>query len=129
MDSFVKSIADSGNQDSFNSVLMQNQQEFLSHDSPAFRGLGVRNIIVALNSSTALSMEDALACLRTLLHMLRDCDSFVYLHVIKALAVLALHNRQKMSGLLMDGFASGAITVGDFFNHRLRRLNCIACPF
>lgn len=111
MDSFVKSIAESGNQDSFKSVLMQNQQEFLSHDSPAFRGLGVRNIIVALNSSTALSMEDALACLRTLLHMLRDCDSFVYLHVIKALAVLALHNRQKMSGLLMDGFASGTITV------------------
>ena len=111
LDSFVKSIASSSNHDTFNHILMRNQQEFLSHETPAFRGLGIRNIIVALNSNTAVSMEDTIACLQILLHMLNDSDSFVYLHVIKALAVLAHHNRQNVSGLLMDGFTNGSVTL------------------
>jgi len=111
LDSFVKNIASSDNSDTFIDVLMQNQREFLSHDIPAFRGLGIRNIIVALNSSTAVSMDDTVTSLRILLHMLNDIDSFVYLHVIKAISIVAQFNRQKVSGLLLDGFANGTITL------------------
>ena len=78
--------------------------------SPAMRGLAVRNLISYLHDCrhTTLHEDDARLALQTALAFLADDESFVFLHALKAISVLASQDKAGVTAVLLSLFAAEA---------------------
>ena len=86
--------------------------EYLKSESPAMRGLGVRNIIIALREPPEkLTANDIHKAAELLIDLLVDPESFVYLNVIHALGRLADIERNFTIAKLLSIFANTFIEV------------------
>ena len=93
--------------------VVRDMEDMLASESPAMRGLGVRNIIIALREPVEpLSDGDRSIGLRVLISLLADPESFVYLNVIHAISRLAFTDDGKVFTTLLEMFApTSAITI------------------
>ena len=86
--------------------------EYLKSETPAMRGLGVRNIIIALREPPEkLTASDIHKAAELLIDLLADPESFVYLNVIHALGRLADIERNSTIAKLLSIFANTFIEV------------------
>mmetsp|Transcript_16477 Transcript_16477/g.24799 ORF Transcript_16477/g.24799 Transcript_16477/m.24799 type:complete len:1102 (-) Transcript_16477:57-3362(-) len=100
-------------------VCSKAKREYLYDSSAAMRGLGLRNIIVALREpAEALSHEDIAEAKEILLHLLKDEDSFVYLNVMHGISHLIDQDRRSLYPDILAVFTGEASTPAVSVRHR-----------
>jgi hypothetical protein len=83
--------------------VVKDATELLQSASPAMRGLGVRNIIIALREpESPITMADRALGLKVLVDLLSDEESFVYLNAVHALGRLACSCPAQVFPALLD---------------------------
>lgn len=89
----------------FEKVIEENREYLSKIDDPAIRGLGVRNIIIALREAAVpLNQADRKLAHSILLDLLKDPESFVYLNVVHAIGRLADMNRAELVPILLSEY-------------------------
>jgi hypothetical protein len=97
--------------------VVNDSTDLLNSESPAMRGLGIRNIIIALREPVEpLSDDDRAIGVRVLTSLLADPESFVYLNVIHAVSRLAFSDKGQVFTILLEMYAppilsASALTV------------------
>ena len=95
----------------FQKICNEAKAEYLFDESPAMRGLGVRNIIVALREPIEpLTSSDLQEATALLLHMLQDPESFVYLNVVHAIGRLIDHHRDNLFKKFLNYYSVGVVS-------------------
>lgn len=94
----------------FQEICNEAKREYIFDKSPAMRGLGVRNIIVALREPVEpLNASDLDEAAVILLHLLQDPESFVYLNAIHAIGRLIDHHRSKLFKTFLGYYSEGTV--------------------
>lgn len=92
--------------------VVNDSTDLLNSESPAMRGLGIRNIIIALREPVEpLSDDDRAIGVRVLTSLLADPESFVYLNVVHAISRLAFSDKGQVFTILLDMYAPPVLSA------------------
>ena len=99
-----------GDLTNFQMVCEEAKSEYIFDSSPAMRGLGVRNIIVALREpEEPLTVTDIEEAVILLLHLMQDSESFVYLNAVHAIGRLIDHHRSTLFKQFLLYYSDGIV--------------------